>query len=128
MSATDLSRRQFLQCAATTPFLTRYHLLATPEKKRRKIRDFQTRLLQGARTDGLAHSLLRATADPDGTRPRFMRPTSRPRTKPKVLLKRRPTRFAAAGGRRNAGEILAGNDLLLTTGIGVAFTDFSFRK
>jgi L-alanine-DL-glutamate epimerase-like enolase superfamily enzyme len=50
MSAGDLSRRQFLQFAATAPFLTHYHLLAAPEKKRLKIRDVQTLLLQGGRT------------------------------------------------------------------------------
>src|SRR5262245_41892248 len=50
MSVADLSRRQFLQFAATTPFLTRYHLLAAPEHKRLKLRDVQTMLLQGART------------------------------------------------------------------------------
>src|SRR5215510_4204939 len=50
MSVTTLSRRQFFQCATLTPFLARYHLLASPEKKRLKIRDVQTMLLQGART------------------------------------------------------------------------------
>ena len=50
MSVADLSRRQFLQFAATAPCLTRYHLLAAPEKKRLKIRDVQIMLLQGART------------------------------------------------------------------------------
>jgi len=50
MSVTTLSRRQFFQCATLTPFLARYHLLAAPEKKRLKIRDVQTMLLQGART------------------------------------------------------------------------------
>lgn len=50
MSIRDLTRRQFLQLAALTPFLTRYHLLAAPQKKRLKIRDVQTMMLQGART------------------------------------------------------------------------------
>ena len=50
MSVGTLSRRQFFQCATLTPFLARYHLLAAPEKKRLKIRDVQTMLLQGART------------------------------------------------------------------------------
>jgi len=50
MSISDLSRREFLQFAALPPFLTRYHLLAAPEKMRLKIRDVQTMMLQGART------------------------------------------------------------------------------
>lgn len=50
MSIADLSRRQFLQFAATSPFLPHYHLLAALEKKRLKIRDVQTMLLQGGRT------------------------------------------------------------------------------
>src|SRR5262245_6165646 len=50
MRGGDLSRRQFLQGATLTPFLISYHALAAPEKKRLKIRDVQTMLLQGART------------------------------------------------------------------------------
>jgi L-alanine-DL-glutamate epimerase-like enolase superfamily enzyme len=50
MSIDNLSRRRFLQGAALAPFLTRYQLLAAPEKKRHKIRDVQTMLLQGGRT------------------------------------------------------------------------------
>jgi L-alanine-DL-glutamate epimerase-like enolase superfamily enzyme len=50
MSVSDLSRRRFLQAAALAPFLAGYHLLAAPEKKRFKIRDVQTMMLQGTRT------------------------------------------------------------------------------
>jgi L-alanine-DL-glutamate epimerase-like enolase superfamily enzyme len=50
MSVGALSRRQFFQFAALSPFLARYHVLAAAEKKRLKIRDVQTMLMQGART------------------------------------------------------------------------------
>jgi L-alanine-DL-glutamate epimerase-like enolase superfamily enzyme len=50
MSVGTLSRRQFFQFAAVAPFLARYHVLAAPEKKRLRIRDVQTILMQGART------------------------------------------------------------------------------
>jgi L-alanine-DL-glutamate epimerase-like enolase superfamily enzyme len=59
MNVGDLSRRQFLQLATLTPFLTRYHLLAAPQKKRLKIRDVQTMMLQGART----YNLVKITAE-----------------------------------------------------------------
>jgi L-alanine-DL-glutamate epimerase-like enolase superfamily enzyme len=59
MSLGHLSRRQFFQFASTAPFLGRYHLLAAPEKKRFKIRDVQTMLLQGART----YTLVKIVAD-----------------------------------------------------------------
>jgi L-alanine-DL-glutamate epimerase-like enolase superfamily enzyme len=59
MSLGHLSRRQFFQFASTTPFLARYHLLAAPEKKRIKIRDIQTMVLQGART----YTLVKIVAD-----------------------------------------------------------------
>src|SRR5438093_2302387 len=45
-----LSRRQFLGAAAVTPLLARYHQLAAAEKKRVKIRDVQTMMLEGPRT------------------------------------------------------------------------------
>ncbi len=46
----DRSRRRFLQYAAVAPFLVRYYELAAAERKRIKIHDVQTLLLQGART------------------------------------------------------------------------------
>src|SRR5258705_10114563 len=46
----DWSRRQFLGAGATAPFLVRYHQLAAAERKRVKIRDVQTMVVQGART------------------------------------------------------------------------------
>ena len=46
----EWSRRQFLGTAATAPFLVRYHQLAAAERKRVKIRDVQTMVLQGGRT------------------------------------------------------------------------------
>jgi len=58
----NLSRRQFLGFAAAAPFLTRYHQLAAAEKKRVKIRDVQTMMLQGPRT----YTLVKITAD-DGS-------------------------------------------------------------
>ena len=56
-----LSRRAFLG-AAVIPFLTRYHHLAAAEKKRFKIRDVQTMVVQGGRT----YVLVKIVAD-DGT-------------------------------------------------------------
>src|SRR4029450_3309709 len=44
------SRRQFLTAAPAAPFLVRYHQLAAAERKRVKIRDVQTRVIQGGRT------------------------------------------------------------------------------
>src|SRR5258708_2991887 len=45
-----VTRRQFLGFGAAAPFLERYHQLAAAEKKRFKIRDVQTLMLQGPRT------------------------------------------------------------------------------
>ena len=53
-----LSRRQFFGLAATS-FLVRYHQLAAAEKKRVKIRDVQTMMLQGPRT----YTLVKVVAD-----------------------------------------------------------------
>jgi L-alanine-DL-glutamate epimerase-like enolase superfamily enzyme len=46
----DLSRRQFLGAAAAAPFLVPFQQLAAAERKRVKIRDVQTMVLQGDRT------------------------------------------------------------------------------
>ena len=55
----DLSRRQFLGAAATAPFLARYHQLAAAERKRVKIRDIQTMVMQGPRT----YTLVKVVSD-----------------------------------------------------------------
>src|SRR5712692_8684822 len=55
----DLSRRQFLGAAAAAPFLAGYHQLAAAERKRVKIRDVQTMMLQGPRT----YTLVRIVSD-----------------------------------------------------------------
>ncbi len=57
-----LSRRLFVAGLAAAPFLTSYHLLAAPEKRRYKIRDVQCMTLTGPRT----YVLVKITAD-DGT-------------------------------------------------------------
>ncbi len=57
----DFSRRRFLAVAAI-PFLTRYHLIAAPEKRRYKIRDLQCMVLSGPRT----YTLVKVSAD-DGS-------------------------------------------------------------
>ena len=48
--AARFSRRQFFGAVSVAPFLARYHQLAASEKKRVKIRDVQTMMLQGGRT------------------------------------------------------------------------------
>jgi len=53
------TRRQFLGLAGTALFLPRYHQLAAAEKKRVKIRDVQTMMLQGGRT----YTLVKIIAD-----------------------------------------------------------------
>jgi L-alanine-DL-glutamate epimerase-like enolase superfamily enzyme len=58
----DMSRRRFLAAIAAAPFLTHYHLLAAPEKRRYKIRDLQCMVLNGPRT----YTLVKVTAD-DGS-------------------------------------------------------------
>src|ERR1700693_4287776 len=58
----DMSRRRFMTAIAATPFLTQYHLLAAPEKRRYKIRDLQCMVLNGPRT----YTLVKVTAD-DGS-------------------------------------------------------------
>lgn len=45
-----ITRRKFLQYAATTPFLVRYHAMAATDKGKMKIRDVQTMVVQGPRT------------------------------------------------------------------------------
>lgn len=55
----SLTRRRFVAALAATPFLTRYHLLAEPEKRRYKIRDLQAMLISGPRT----YTLVKITAD-----------------------------------------------------------------
>jgi L-alanine-DL-glutamate epimerase-like enolase superfamily enzyme len=54
-----LTRRRFIAALATAPFLTRYHLLAEPEKRRYKIRDVQSMVISGPRT----YTLVKITAD-----------------------------------------------------------------
>ena len=46
----EMHRRKFLRVASASPFLLRYHQLAASDKKRIKIRDVQTMVLQGDRT------------------------------------------------------------------------------
>ena len=60
--ASEISRRRFLTALAVAPFLTRYRVLAAPEKRRYKIRDVQCMVINGART----YTLVKVTAD-DGT-------------------------------------------------------------
>ena len=61
--ARDLSRRRFLGAAAAVPFLGAYHRLAAAERKRVKIRDLQTMMMQGAsRTYVLVQDHLRRRA------------------------------------------------------------------
>jgi L-alanine-DL-glutamate epimerase-like enolase superfamily enzyme len=55
----SLTRRGFVAALAGAPFLTRYHLLAEPEKRRYKIRDVQAMVLSGPRT----YTLVKITAD-----------------------------------------------------------------
>lgn len=59
MSIRNRSRRQFLHHVALAPWLVGYYRLAAPEQKRRKIRDVQTMVLQGART----YLFVKITAD-----------------------------------------------------------------
>src|SRR6266851_4829883 len=54
-----VTRRQFLRFTAAAPFLARYHQLAAAEKKRFKIRDVQTMMLQGPRT----YTLVKVVSD-----------------------------------------------------------------
>lgn len=53
------TRRQFLGLAGAALFLPRYHQLAAADKKRVKIRDVQTMMLQGGRT----YTLVKIIAD-----------------------------------------------------------------
>jgi L-alanine-DL-glutamate epimerase-like enolase superfamily enzyme len=46
----QLSRRRLLGFAASAPFLAHFHRLAAAERKRAKIRDVQTMIMQGGRT------------------------------------------------------------------------------
>jgi len=55
----SLTRRRFVAALAAAPFLTRYHLLAEPEKRRYKIRDVQSMVISGPRT----YTLVKITAD-----------------------------------------------------------------
>jgi L-alanine-DL-glutamate epimerase-like enolase superfamily enzyme len=55
----SLTRRGFVAALAGAPFLTRYHLLAEPEKRRYKIRDVQAMVISGPRT----YTLVKITAD-----------------------------------------------------------------
>jgi L-alanine-DL-glutamate epimerase-like enolase superfamily enzyme len=55
----NLTRRQFVAALAAAPFLSRYHLLAEPEKRRYKIRDLQSMIISGPRT----YTLVKITAD-----------------------------------------------------------------
>jgi L-alanine-DL-glutamate epimerase-like enolase superfamily enzyme len=54
-----MNRRQFLTALTTAPFLVRYHALAAPQKKRVKIRDIQTMVVQGPRT----YTLVKVVSD-----------------------------------------------------------------
>jgi len=54
-----LTRRRFVAALAAAPFLTRYQLLAEPEKRRYKIRDVQSMVISGPRT----YTLVKITAD-----------------------------------------------------------------
>jgi L-alanine-DL-glutamate epimerase-like enolase superfamily enzyme len=54
-----MTRRRLLGFAAAAPLLARFHRLAAAEKKRVKIRDVQTMVLQGARS----YVLVRVVAD-----------------------------------------------------------------
>ncbi len=54
-----VTRRQFLGFGAAAPFLERNHQLAAAEKKRFKIRDVQTMMLQGPRT----YTLVKVVSD-----------------------------------------------------------------
>src|ERR1700678_800043 len=47
MTSRSFNRRSFLGAAAGAPFLVRYHQLAGAERKRLKIRDVRTMVLQG---------------------------------------------------------------------------------
>jgi L-alanine-DL-glutamate epimerase-like enolase superfamily enzyme len=55
----SLTRRRFATALAAAPFLTRYHLLAEPERRRYKIRDIQSMVISGPRT----YTLVKITAD-----------------------------------------------------------------
>jgi L-alanine-DL-glutamate epimerase-like enolase superfamily enzyme len=55
----SLSRRRFVGALAAAPFVTRYHLLAQPEKRRYKIRDVQAMIISGPRT----YTLVKIIAD-----------------------------------------------------------------
>jgi L-alanine-DL-glutamate epimerase-like enolase superfamily enzyme len=55
----SLTRRRFVAALAGAPFLTRYRLLAEPEKRRYKIRDIQAMVISGPRT----YTLVKITAD-----------------------------------------------------------------
>src|SRR4051794_7085315 len=54
-----MNRRQFLAGVTTAPFLVRYHALAASQKKRVKIRDIQTMVVQGPRT----YTLVKVVSD-----------------------------------------------------------------
>lgn len=54
-----MTRRSLLRSIAAAPFLSRYHLLAAPEKKRAKIRDLQVMVVRGPRT----YTLIRILSD-----------------------------------------------------------------
>lgn len=54
-----MNRRSFLRCLGIAPFLSRYHLLAAPQKGKTKIRDIQTMIIQGPRT----YTLVKVVSD-----------------------------------------------------------------
>jgi L-alanine-DL-glutamate epimerase-like enolase superfamily enzyme len=54
-----MTRRTLLRYLSAAPFLARYHALAAPEKRRTKIRDLQTMVVQGPRT----YTLVKVVAD-----------------------------------------------------------------
>lgn len=54
-----MTRRDFLHGLTAAPFLLRYHALAAPQKKRVKIRDIQTMVVQGPRT----YTLVKVVSD-----------------------------------------------------------------
>src|SRR5579885_34858 len=55
----SLTRRRFVAAIAAAPLVSRYHLLAEPEKRRYKIRDLQAMIINGPRT----YTLVKITAD-----------------------------------------------------------------
>src|SRR5579885_400940 len=55
----SLTRRRFVAAIAAAPLVSRYHLLAEPEKRPYKIRDVQSMVISGPRT----YTLVKITAD-----------------------------------------------------------------